>query len=566
VILPARHGFLLFLGLSLILILPALLLPSPFAGDGPVHIRWQVAFAREFWSGHPFPRWLPEMNRGFGSPAFFYYPPALQALAALFGPLLPGDGQAARRLAVALGLLSLAGAQGCRLWLRSLGGSEAAAVLAGALWLVMPYRAFVDVYQRCALAECAGLCVLPWLGVAAVRLADGQRGGWALHALAIALLAYTHMPGTVIGYGFAAAHGLALLCAEAERRRRLRLLLALGSSALAGLAVAAAMLVPALSLLHLMVDPTALIGERNQPHNWLLFSGRPWVDHVARQAALGVLAMTLMMAAALGRAAVSLPLARARCVGWAMIVTIVAASLLNLGLSRPIWDMHTPLSRIQFPFRLLGASSLAACLLAGLAYDRFGDARQAWRIRLLWLLLAGIFAGDMAALAYQRLRPRDARPPALAEILASNDDSSEYILGDLPAAAARFGPHLAVTPGDAPVSPTVRSAIIGNRHIRVEYQAQKDGALALRQFAFTGWHCRIDGGPWAAAGTVPLGAPLRPARVPLCAVPAGPHRLEARLPASPAEQWGHRLALAGLSLILLSLAGGQGRRFRMPLP
>jgi hypothetical protein len=64
------RGWLLLGALALLLALPALLLPNPFGTDGPVHIRWQAAFAREVWQGTLWPRWLPGMNAGFGSPAF----------------------------------------------------------------------------------------------------------------------------------------------------------------------------------------------------------------------------------------------------------------------------------------------------------------------------------------------------------------------------------------------------------------------------------------------------------------------------------------------------------------
>lgn len=562
-----RKGWLLFLGLALLLILPALLLANPFDTDGPVHVRWQINYASQIWRGHLFPRWLPGMNDGFGSPAFFFYPPALQWLGALFVPLLPGDAQAIRRLALALGMFSVLGAQGCRLWVRVLGGSPNAAVLAGALWLVAPYRAFVDTYQRCALAECVSLGLLPWLGFCGVTLARRRPGGWAAHALAIALLAYAHMPGMMIGYLFAAGHGLALVLAQSDGRRRMRLLVALGTSAMTGLAMAGAMLVPALSLLGEIVNPAAMSGERNQPHNWLLFSGTPWVDHVAWLLTLDILAITLVMAAAMARPAVCAPSARIRSVAWAMLATVVVVTVLNLGVSLPFWDLRTPLSRIQFPFRLLGASSLAICILAAMAYDRFCALRQGGRVQLLWLLLAGLLAADIAAFAYQRLRPRDRHPPALARIAASTVDTSEYVLGALSEAEGLFGSRLAFAPAErAGPGTVIEKAFIGNRRVMVDYRAPRDTQLALRQFTFTGWDCRIDAGPWQPAGTWRAGTSSHAGRVPLCAAPQGTHRLEAMLPMTSAEKWGGWLSCAGLMVLLVSLGGAWGRSAFQPRP
>lgn len=544
------RGWLLLGALALLLALPALLLANPFGTDGPVHIRWQAAFAREVWQGTLWPRWLPGMNAGFGSPAFFFYPPALQGLGAAFVPVFPGDAGAIRRLAAALAVLSLLGAEGCRLWLRALGASQTAALLAAALWLVMPYRAFVDMYQRCALAESANLCLLPWLAYGAVRLAQGRKGGWGLHALAVGLLAYTHLPGMLIGYLFAGVQGLALVLGEPRRERRWPLLIALASSALVGLALAAAMLVPALSLLGQLTDTAAMMGERNQPHNWLLFSHKPWVDPVAWRITLGLVAMSVVLAAVLALPALSTPVRRQRAVAAAMVLTVLAIAVLNLEISRRFWELQTPLSRIQFPFRLLGEASLALCLLAGFAYDRYARAGQLWRQRLVWLALGGLLALDIAGFAYQRLRPRDDHPMNAAQVLASDEDSSEYVLAYLAEAKRMFGPGLTSTFG-APVA--VSNASIASRHIALDYRAGTIATMALHQFAFTGWQCRIDGGAWNAADVWNLGPYPNSARVPKCVVPSGAHHLEARMPAPPVERYAGWLSLGALVVILLAL-------------
>lgn len=551
-----RHAGGLLAALCALLILPALLLPNPFGTDGPVHIHWQMAFAREVMAGHLFPRWLPTMNQGFGSPSLFFYPPLLQGVGALFAPLLPGDAQAIRRLALALGLLSWLGAMGCRAWLRELGVMPQAALLGALLWLAAPYRAFVDTYQRCALAECASLCVLPWLAYGAVRLSKGERGSWALHAFAIAALAYAHMPGMVIGYLFVAGHAIALMWAEPVLRKRGELALALGSSALAGLVMAAPMLVPALSLLDRLVDTTAMMGERNQPHNWLLFSAKPWIDPVSHIMALGLLGVSLGLAAWWGRPAVSGVLARQRAVGWAMLATVGVVALLNTSLSLPFWELQTPVSRIQFPFRLLGASSLALSALAALAYDRLLAVGRRKQGALLWLLLAGMLLGDTAIFAYQRLRPRaaDTVPPTVAQIMASNQDTSEYVLGDLEEAVGRFGARQALVVGGGDDA-RLDSIVISGRQALLRYQADQDGMLALRQFAFTGWQCRIDAGGWTQAGRYRLGPSPQSAQVPLCVIPAGRHQLAMRLPAPLPERIGLWLGFAGLAAVLASLLG-----------
>jgi hypothetical protein len=174
-----------------------------------------------------------------------------------------------------------------------------------------------------------------------------------------------------------------------------------------------------------------------------------------------------------------------------------------------------------------------------------------------------LLAGDIAAFAYQRLRPRDTFPMTVGEILGSNEDSSEYVLGDLSTAVQRFGGRLAIDP-DGPQPALVR-ANIDNRLVTVDYRAARAGWLALHQFAFTGWQCRIDGANWFSAESYQPGAASvsrsKPGGlVPMCRVPAGAHRLEARLPRPSSEEWGIRISLCGIAAVLLALL--TGRRFR----
>jgi len=545
------YVWLLFAVFAFLITAPMLLSQNAFGSDAPVHIRWQIAFAREFWSGTVFPRWLPTMNRGFGSPAFFFYPPALQWLGALFAPLMPGDASAMRRLALGLAILFVLGAQGCRCWIRALGKSDAAAIFAACVWLASPYLAFVDLYDRAAFAESACFALLPWLGFSAVRVSQGRRHAWGYHALAIAALAYAHMPGMVIGYLFAATHGLALVLFETTPRRRLTVLAALGTSALAGLALAGAMLVPALGLLDHLVDLGAMVGERNQPRNWLLFSHIPWIDHSAWQMTTGTWALTLIMTAVLAPAALSSPARRLRCVAWAMVAIVGAVAVLNCRISLPIWQLQTPLSRIQFPFRLFGASSLAVSAIAGIYYDSRPASGRVLRTAIPWLFLAGMLAIDVGAVSYQRLRSRTEHPPVLAEIAASTDDSSEYVLGNLSDATAVFGNSLLLVP-DGKQNPdlTVNDLKISNRSITLTYSVKSDTALALHQFSFTGWECRIDAGAWTPAQILQLGRSSFAAKVPVCRAPAGAHRMAARLPSPLPETIGFWLSLFGAALVL----------------
>lgn len=529
----------LFVITSFVLILPALLLGNALNGDIPVHVRWQAQFAEQVWRGSLYPHWLPDMNQGFGSPAFFFYPPLLQWLGAVFQPFLPGAEHAMTRLILAVWILSVAGGIGCWLWLRALTLSADSAALGGLVFVLMPYRCFVDVYQRGALAELAGMCVIPWLLYGLTRLKAKRRDGWGASALATGVILYSHLPAAMMGIVFASAYAL-VLAGRTDWRFVARAI----SAAVVGFLIGALCVLPALGLLGLLTNTTAMWGSRNQPMNWLLFSAVGWVDGTYPMTILMVL-MALVVGGVLSALGVRTTDSRLRAIVLFLGASIVVVVFLNTAPSRGFWALQTPLSRIQFPFRLLSIHAVALSGLAGIAFDRLRHANgaRAARLRKLIVLgLPGLFALDSAMLGVQSYRNRDDRPPDNRTIVASTVDTSEYVLGQMSAVRSFFGNARAIAVTGAV---TARPLFWGNRSIVLAVTAAAPSQLALRQFAFTGWECRIDHETWHPAAMLryPLG-------VPTCRVPIGQHVLEARMPARWHEQVGAGLTLLGLALVL----------------
>ncbi|CAN5615116.1 hypothetical protein BH10PSE14_BH10PSE14_31510 [soil metagenome] len=529
---------------SFVLVLPALIMGDAINGDIPVHVRWQAQFAELVWSGTPYPRWLPDMNQGFGSPAFFFYPPLIQWLGALFQPLLPGSGHAASRLVLAVWVISAAGGVGCWRWLCALRLAPHSAIFGGLVFLLMPYRCFVDVYQRGALAELAGMCVMPWLLCFATGMKAGRPGAWGGYALATGVMFYSHLPAALMGILFATGYVLVL-----AGRRNGRFVLRAAAATVVGIMIGALCIATALGLLHLITDTTAMWGPRNQPMNWLLFSSVRW-DDTMHAMTLAMIVMALVVGTLLAVPALGTQDPQARRVVLFLVLAILVVIFLNTAPSRPFWALQTPLSRIQFPFRLLSIHVVALSGLAAIAHHRFASAagrRAALRARLLWLGVPGLLLLDASLLAIQNYRNRDERPPTNQQMIASNVDSSEYVPGQMAAVSARFG---AASSYALSGSATSRPLVWNAREIALAVDAATPSRLALRQFAFTGWQCRVDGGPWQGAATIPY-----PLNVAACAVPAGRHLLEARMPATWIERAGGLLTLGGLILALTSLAG-----------
>src|SRR6266849_2666276 len=67
--------------------LPIFLNGFPKGADIKHHYRWSFFFLQAIKKGYLYPRWLAEINRGYGSPVTLYYPPLSLYASAVFGSI-----------------------------------------------------------------------------------------------------------------------------------------------------------------------------------------------------------------------------------------------------------------------------------------------------------------------------------------------------------------------------------------------------------------------------------------------------------------------------------------------
>ena len=78
--------------IGFVLAAPVLVYGTSFlSDDGATHAVWYSHFSSQLWAGELYPRWVPAMNSGLGSPTFFYYPPGAYFFTSLLKPFFPGD-------------------------------------------------------------------------------------------------------------------------------------------------------------------------------------------------------------------------------------------------------------------------------------------------------------------------------------------------------------------------------------------------------------------------------------------------------------------------------------------
>lgn len=216
-------------------LLPITGLPEAGASSGqdaPSALLRLDGFAAQLAAGHWWPPWLPSGNRGFGSPAFLFYPPLAYWVAADLGHALRLP--PAEALLVAAALWRAGAAVLAWLWLRTRLCAEAA--LAGAaLFSLHPQNMLVNPLVGFAYAELAGTCLLlAGLIAAACASCSGCRRPSRRAPP-------THLPTAIIAGRVLLGWSLARQGGAGRGRRRLGCLLGAG--------LAAALSAPALLLL-----------------------------------------------------------------------------------------------------------------------------------------------------------------------------------------------------------------------------------------------------------------------------------------------------------------------------
>jgi len=370
-------GLLLAVALALLAAGPFLARPGlPRDTDAELHVFRAAEIAACWQQGALYPRWAPDFYYGYGYPIFNYYAPLTYHLASLFA-LIPGVGIVAGVRGVFV-LTFLLGGVGTYLLTREMGGA-AAGGLAAAAFLFAPYVLFVDPHARGDLAEQFAVGLLPLALFALRRLVAGGGSGALLGAaiLTAALIASHNLLG-MVGLVVLVAALIWQALAESDRRGVGRGALGLGL----GLALSAFFWLPLFAELD-QVRLTVVGGGHFDFRNHFVSMGELFAP--SRLLDLGAVAPRYRFN--LGLPQWLLAAAGTGLVVWrghrkqsaVLFFALLAAgfAFLMTPASRWFWEAVPVLAYLQFPWRLLGPTSLALAVCAGMAAGALPLAR--WR-------------------------------------------------------------------------------------------------------------------------------------------------------------------------------------------
>lgn len=553
--------FAALLALSLIAMHPFMADALPMSADGALHLFRLVAFDHALADGTFWPRYVPSLVYGYGSPMFNYYSPLslypMQALHLL--------GLTFKQAWLAgMMLYTVTAALGAYLLGQRWSGMAAGFVTAAA-YLYAPYSLF-DAVGRGTVSEYASLAALPFVWWMLKRLADtGRRLDFVGSVAAFALFVPIHNVITLHG---ALVTGLYALLLAGTSPQRARTLIRLGGALALGMGVTAFFWLPALTETRFVkLDAiTEVLPDIDVTRNLLTletilapaFTADPTQMQPPTPIALGW-PQVMLSAAALILISVDRRWRHLRAlVAWGALL-VIALVFMNLEASAGLW-LRLPLIRYsQFPWRLLGIASLIVALMAGL-----GAAALMVRVRqrgVRMALLAGIIAivtlygVPWTVTRYQtQVDPRtvsDALTFERESGFIGTSSFGEYVpiwsfeYPDPDKLAPRFTDSAIITRFNPPDGVTVNRQAWTHTSTSLALALERETALVFDWFFFIGWQARLNGQPIELAPTEPHGLIT-------VTVPAGLHTLEIWL--APTERQMLALMLSAASSVMALFA------------
>ncbi len=503
---------------------------------------WLRQFADAVSWHQPYPRWLSASFSGWGSPAFYFYPPLAFFIDALSDRLSFGLLSVEHRIMWLSWLLVFLSGASMLAWLRPQ-ASPAWALAMAAAYMLAPYH-LLDYYWRGALAELSAYPVLPLVALSLRQCRTGPAGAPRL-ALAYAALMTAHVPTALLASVFLLAPYALFLVASAPRPLVVLTRCALGG--VSGLCIGSNYLLPALSLQD-YINTYQLWNASTDPRRWTLLS-------FFVQDFYPFMAVLLLIGAGYGLGVLGLLIA-ARRRGWGeagLWAGCASFAMLAIAGCVPlIWSVPL-LQTVQYPFRMFVLTEFT--MLTGLAL--IGPAWRGWSRALLiacpaMLLTAyGTMAWHLwplAAASRQHwagfLPVADAHVPDAPEYVPSGFPYELFpaVIGPGP---WTLPPALSVTcVPDAAQCETVRPVPGGP--IRVSVIASQPTDVTVAQFYFPSWTASASFEP------APHIRPSERLRLLEFGVPPGTSSVSLDIGLTGAERAGRAVSLAGIVMAAIS--------------
>lgn len=512
-----------------------------YAHDLTIHLAVIEQFDKMLKSGTIYPRWLPDVNYGYGNAWPNFYPPGFYYAASLINAIADNW---INTLFVITTLGLAASSLAFYVFARTFFG-KAASAIAAVLYALLPYH-LIDFFWRGAMPEFLCFVVLPLILLFLVRV--GRNEGVRSYAGLGLFYGLSLMLHTPIAYLFSYLLLLyAIAWAWQARDWRIAGRIFLGMTV--GVFLSAIYWLPAVVEIKYAVETVTVLFQYH----------RNYVDQLSSE---GVYERLLRETFAIQSIAVLVVIAVSRLLEWRRVGASQAsqdspksahisiwiglgmlAAFMNLQYSYSVSRLIPKIEIVAFPSRWLAFVSLFSALLTGAAADflingraQIRNARIAYSVAtaaIVGVIFSNLWFGAQAVVMGSRSNPMVS---PYSEFLCDTYCPK----GAGPAAKLPRTEALTVEPKTERLElvrwkPLHREAVI---------TAEEPSVVRFRTFNFPGWIAKVDGQP------VPIASDA--AKAQLISVPSGNHTIEVTFSGTLARDIGACLsALSGITISLI---------------
>jgi 6-pyruvoyl-tetrahydropterin synthase related domain len=507
------------------------------------HLAVMKDFDRVLKSGTLYPRWLPDINNGYGIPWMNFYPPGFYYVASLVNAVL-NDWV---RTLFAISALGFAASGLAFYWLARAFYGRMASAVAALFYMVLPYHV-INLYWQGAMPQFLGFIFLPLTLLFAFRVgAQGRARDYAGLGLFYGAYLMTHAPVSFLMSYTLAFYGL--LWAAQERDWKIAFRIAIGM--VLGLSLGAIYWLPAaIETKDIQEHFSAIFPYHNSYITLLPLEGfGNLLNHSFALQTVTIIAAALTIRAFSRTSGPSKPSSQAGEPGpvssrqtrlW--IVLAAVTTFMSTSFSIYISKLLPKIQVATFAWRWLAISSLFTALLVGAALDRLRERSKLTAMRR-WAYGSAIAALMVWSVLFT---VQGVIKGALSN--APFSTPTDYV-------EAGFTPINSTAPQSLPETPTVviqpeggASEIIRWEpyHRLVAVRLDQPSEVRIKTYNFPGWTASVDG------EKVPLSSDKDGVQV--VSVPAGRHKIESSFVNTPPRTAGALLSALAL-LAVVGLAG-----------
>lgn len=510
------------------------------------HFAVMKDFDKVLRSGTLYPRWLPDINNGYGIPWINFYPPGFYYLASLVNSAL----QDWIKTLLVISVFGFAASGLAFYWLARAFYSRLASIIAALVYMAFPYHV-INLYWQGAMPQLLGFIFLPLTLLFAFKA--GALGRWRDYAgLGLTYGAYlmTHAPVSFLMTYTLAVYGLVWAAKERDWKVALRI----GVGMAIGLLVGSIYLLPAaLETRDIQEHFSAIFPYHNSYITLLPLQG--FGNLINESFALQTLALivSILILRVFSRSESKEPaetgegksVSSSQTHLW--VVMGIATTFMNTSFSIYLSKLLPKIQVATFAWRWLAISSLFTALLVGAALDCLRSRPELPELRLwVWRVAIGaVIAWNLLLTGQGVVREALQHPPF--------DPPANYVEGG-------FTPRNSTLPESLPfteravIQPPGAAEIVRweplNREIAVN--VDKPSELRLKTYNFPGWAARIDGEIVALSSDKD--------GVQLMSVPPGIHNIEVEFVDTIPRRLG--TMLFGLGLFIIAGLGALDYRQR----